>query len=218
MNCDYGCNQLARFKMSNGKNCCESHYSKCPAIKMKNSNAIKKAHKKNPKMNSHIKAGKMNGWQQGGYNNSGNTYKYSNDQLFSKNFLSKVDIKERIIRENLIPYECKVCKINSWNNKEIILELHHKNGNEYDNRLENLEFLCPNCHSQTENFRGKNKHTGKKKVPDDILIEALKSEKNIRQALIKVGLAPKGANYHRAFKLSVYLETNKQDVTNSGKP
>jgi len=204
--------------MSNGKNCCESHYSKCPAIKKKNSYSLKKAHKEKPRMNSHIKVGKMNGWEKGGYNNSGKSYKYSNDQLFSKNFLSKVDVKIRIIRENLIPYECKVCKINSWNGKEIILELHHKNGNECDNRLENLEFLCPNCHSQTKNFRGKNKLTGKKKVPDDILIEALKSEKNIRQALIKVGLAPKGANYHRAFKLSVYLETNKQDVTNSGKP
>ena len=40
--------------------------------------------------------------------------------------------------------------------KDIVCELHHINGNRSDNRLENLIILCPNCHSQTTNFRGKN--------------------------------------------------------------
>jgi 5-methylcytosine-specific restriction endonuclease McrA len=36
------------------------------------------------------------------------------------------------------------------------MALHHINGDGRDNRLENLQFLCPNCHSQTENFAGRN--------------------------------------------------------------
>ena len=54
--------------------------------------------------------------------------------------------------------ECNKCKISEWQGKEIALDLHHKNGNGTDNRLENLTFLCPNCHSQTKTYRGKNKN------------------------------------------------------------
>ena len=43
---------------------------------------------------------------------------------------------------------CESCSIESWNNKPIVLEIHHINENWLDNRIENLSFLCPNCHSQ----------------------------------------------------------------------
>lgn len=65
-------------------------------------------------------------------------------------------MKLRILKENLIEYKCKCCGLNSWQGKEITLELHHINGVNTDHRLENLMFLCPNCHSQTENFSGRN--------------------------------------------------------------
>ena len=64
--------------------------------------------------------------------------------------------KERLIKANLIEYKCSSCGITKWNGKPLTLQLHHINGNNRDNRLENLTFLCPNCHSQTDNFSGKN--------------------------------------------------------------
>lgn len=61
-----------------------------------------------------------------------------------------------IKRFNLLKYSCKECGCESiWNNKPVSLQLHHINGINNDNRLENLILLCPNCHSQTENFAGK---------------------------------------------------------------
>ena len=67
-------------------------------------------------------------------------------------------LKERIIREGIIPYECALCgNKGEWNGKKLVLQLDHINGKHFDHRKENLRFLCPNCHSQTETFSGKNK-------------------------------------------------------------
>lgn len=65
-------------------------------------------------------------------------------------------LRSLILRENLIPYQCDVCKIDKWKGKSLVLDLDHKNGIRTDNRITNLRFLCPNCHSQTPTFRGRN--------------------------------------------------------------
>jgi Zn finger protein HypA/HybF involved in hydrogenase expression len=66
-------------------------------------------------------------------------------------------LKERLIEGNLLEYKCDKCgNIGVWNNEILVLQLDHKNGINNDNRLENLRFLCPNCHSQTKTFSGKN--------------------------------------------------------------
>ncbi len=62
-------------------------------------------------------------------------------------------LKKRLINEGLKENKCEKCGISEWNNKPITLELHHINGNRYDNRLENLQILCPNCHALTPNYR-----------------------------------------------------------------
>lgn len=64
-------------------------------------------------------------------------------------------LKTRLVEENLLPYKCAECEISEWKNKELSLHLDHINGDSYDNRLENLRFLCPNCHSQTDTYCGK---------------------------------------------------------------
>lgn len=65
-------------------------------------------------------------------------------------------VKFLIIKNALLEYKCSKCSITSWQNEEINLQMDHINGNKCDNRLENLRFLCPNCHSQTDTFCGKN--------------------------------------------------------------
>jgi len=50
---------------------------------------------------------------------------------------------------------CESCKLNIWLNQPIPLEIHHINGVNTDNRIENLQLLCPNCHALTNNYRGR---------------------------------------------------------------
>lgn len=72
-------------------------------------------------------------------------------------------IKERLIKENLIAYVCAECGLNdNWNGKKLSLQLDHINGIGNDNRLENLRFLCPNCHTQQETYASKNRIYQKK--------------------------------------------------------
>lgn len=83
--------------------------------------------------------------------------KVPNSELFVENSSRhRGCIKKRILSDNLIPYCCADCGLqDSWNGKEIVLHLEHKNGVSNDHRLENLCFLCPNCHSQTSTYAGK---------------------------------------------------------------
>lgn len=108
--------------------------------------------------------------------------------------------KRVIIEQN---NACNHCGITEWRGKPITLEIDHINGIGDDNRRENLEAICPNCHSITDTWRGRNKPTrnGSNKVTDEELITALSQTNNIRQALLAVGLAAKGNNYDRAKKL-----------------
>jgi Zn finger protein HypA/HybF involved in hydrogenase expression len=110
-------------------------------------------------------------------------------------------LKKLILQKNMKKYSCECCGITEWNNKELVLELDHIDGVSNNNRLENLRFLCPNCHSQTPTFRGRNINLGSTKVSDEDLLEALKTTSSPRQALLKVGLAPKGGNYGRCYRL-----------------
>lgn len=104
--------------------------------------------------------------------------------------------------------KCEQCGSVSWLDQPINLEIHHKDGNHNNNSLDNLQLLCPNCHSYTENYRGKN-NTGKIKVSDEQLIEALNNANSIAQALKSVGLSLGSGNYHRANELIVKYQITK---------
>ena len=68
------------------------------------------------------------------------------------------DLKTKLIRDNIIEEKCEKCGVSSiWQGEPLVLHLDHINGVNTDNRLENLRLLCPNCHSQTPTFAGRNK-------------------------------------------------------------
>ena len=71
-------------------------------------------------------------------------------------------LRRCILKYNLLPYKCDICGVTEWNGKTLSLELDHINGKNNDNRLENLRFLCPNCHSQTSTYGSKNKQLNSK--------------------------------------------------------
>jgi 5-methylcytosine-specific restriction endonuclease McrA len=65
-------------------------------------------------------------------------------------------LKGRLFEENVKERKCEKCGIEEWNELPLAFELNHIDGNKFNHRLDNLEILCPNCHSQTSTFRGKN--------------------------------------------------------------
>lgn len=66
-------------------------------------------------------------------------------------------VKERLIKEKLIEYKCQCCfNPGEHNGLPLVLQLDHINGINNDNRLENLRFLCPNCHAQSDTYAAKN--------------------------------------------------------------
>lgn len=72
-------------------------------------------------------------------------------------------LKARLIKSGAISYRCACCDIGpEWNKLDLSLQLDHINGINNDNRLANLRFLCPNCHSQQGTYAGKNKGQGQR--------------------------------------------------------
>ena len=67
----------------------------------------------------------------------------------------RTHLKQRLLDEGLKENRCEICGITEWNGKPLNMELHHVNGDGTDNRLENLQLPCGNCHAQTDNWGGR---------------------------------------------------------------
>ena len=99
--------------------------------------------------------------------NTNNKIKYKLQDILVKNssYTNMTKLKERVLREGLITYQCEQCgNTGEWNDKKLVLQLDHINGNHFDNRLENLRMLCPNCHSQTDTFTSRQRRA---KITDE---------------------------------------------------
>ena len=86
--------------------------------------------------------------------------KYSLDEVFRKNStVTQKVMRGYVERHKLIPYKCSKCGCDGkWQDGIISLEIDHIDGDNTNNELSNLRYLCPNCHALTETYRGKNKH------------------------------------------------------------
>ena len=191
MLCEYGCGEIAKFKMTSGKMCCAEHYCSCPALKKRNSEGVKTAH-----IN-----GKIPGWKEL-RENYGVVPPLWNKGKFNADFTmggKKGPHKKILIGER--GHCCEICKNTEWLGKPIALELEHIDGDNRNHVKDNLKLLCPNCHSQIDTYRGKNINKSRKYVTDEEFIEALQSTSSIHAALLKLHLTPKAANYVRAYDL-----------------
>ena len=192
--CDYGCGKEALFVMTNGKRCCETIHNKCPKIREKNTQGLTKAYatgKKTLYFTEEDRAHAKEVRKTRALNKA-----FTNGSSASNHFLKRL-LKE----EYRVPEVCKECGVAEWRGQKLTLDLDHIDGNSSNNEFENLRLLCPNCHSLTSTWRGKTINRGKCIVTDSELMECLKTSRNVRQALLKAKLAPKGANYARAYKL-----------------
>lgn len=199
--CSYGCGCQAKYKNKSGNLMCLDNSSKCPINRKKNSSGLINAYKNGTRIpascvyeNLSEETKKKMNWNKGiftetsfGYGETGN----------HKGLLISIR-----------GHRCECCGLIEWMGNPITIELEHSDGDRLNNTEENLKLLCPNCHSYTETWRGKNIKNKKRKeqISDEDFKFALKNSKNIRQALLKLGLTPKGGNYQRANELLLEIE------------
>ncbi len=100
-------------------------------------------------------------------NNAGRSAKSIDDYLNNKVIIASNDLKKKLIKDNYLEKKCSNCCNTEWQGLPIPLELDHIDGNRFNNSLVNLRLLCPNCHAQTSNYRGKNKRGRKQTEKND---------------------------------------------------
>ena len=93
------------------------------------------------------------------YSCANSRIKFINDEILIENSnYPRHRLKQRIINQKLIEYSCQECYNKGFHNgKLLVLQLDHINGINNDNRIANLRFLCPNCHTQQDTYAAKNK-------------------------------------------------------------
>lgn len=170
---------------------CNKHATQSAEHRTKNSRGQKEFYSRNKES----RGGK--GFGEAARISSVESHKANSHEQFLNNprkFYTGTTLKRNMLYAG-VSYKCHTCGVTEWEGQTLNLEVHHIDGDKYNNSLSNLKFLCPNCHSQTASFRRK-KH-GKKVVGDEELLEAIRQHSSIRQALISLEL-DLATNYPRA--------------------
>lgn len=97
----------------------------------------------------------------GNQSGKGMTKNYKNKWTLEEYLQNSSDIqtnkvKKKILEEGIKEHKCECCGLTTWLNQPIPLELHHIDGDRTNNKIENYQLLCPNCHAFTDSYRGKN--------------------------------------------------------------
>ena len=77
-------------------------------------------------------------------------------------YADRLRLKKRLVAAGLLRNQCAECALSQWQGRTLVLELDHINGVGDDHRIQNLRLLCPNCHSQTPTYCGKNSRLGRR--------------------------------------------------------
>ncbi len=147
MLCEYGCGQESRFIVRKTHNCCSEQLTKCPAIRKKNSIAMMRAYATGA-IKSNLKIAYAERKQE-----LIEKIKQSLQTRYANSAFE--DLPNRLQKELLLKESngnCFGCDLSEWRDEKLTLQRHHKDGNCKNNKKENLEYLCPNCHSLTKTF------------------------------------------------------------------
>lgn len=190
MLCEYGCGLEATNQLKNEKWCCSKSQNSCPSLRKKNKKGLSDAYKNGTRTPTFTDIDRKKAAdtrvrlkiESGGF------------ESLSKNYIKK----ELLAQQN---GKCLICNISKWNKKQLTLQLDHIDGNNANNKRENVRLLCPNCHSQTETWCGAGKNTGNIKISDKEIEMAInKIGTDVNKIIKYLGLAVTVKNYKRIYR------------------
>lgn len=163
--CKYGCGKEAKFQLKNGNWICSKSHNSCLINRNILTNKLKEAHKNNKFPKDCF--GEKRSWSKGLTKQTDDRIKKQAEKIAVKledilsgktTYLNISCLRERLINEGIKERKCEICGIENWLCKNLSFSLHHKDGNRKNNKLYNLQILCPNCHTQTDNYGKKKKN------------------------------------------------------------
>lgn len=138
--------------------------------------------------------------------------RYDLESKLTKNsIINSHKLKNKLIEAGYKKAECEICGLSTWLDKPIKLHLHHKDGDHTNNTLENLQILCPNCHSMTDNYGVYNSNIYKKHIAD----KENKKTTKIKYKITNTTKQTKKKKTPQKKELCPVCKTNMKDVHSS---